>query len=136
MLAALLLLAGLAAACGGGPSQAQPGTSPTASTRPKSTAVVKIVEPQVGQVVRGATVHVRVQLSGGKVVPFTSTNLKPDEGHLHVLLDGRLISMTLGLEQDIPDVAAGSHVLRIEFVASDHAPFAPRVVSEVVFEVA
>lgn len=77
----------------------------------------------------------RVGLSEAKLVDFTSTNLKPNEGHLHVLLDGRLISMTLGVEQEIPNVVAGSHLIRVEFVASDHAPFAPRVSQEVTFEV-
>jgi hypothetical protein len=32
-------------------------------------------------------------------------------------------------------VAPGQHTLRVEFVASDHLPFDPRVISEVVFEV-
>jgi hypothetical protein len=43
--------------------------------------------------------------------------------------------MTSGLEQTLPDLAPGTHVLRVEFVASDHAPFDPRVVTQAVFEV-
>jgi hypothetical protein len=59
----------------------------------------------------------------------------PDEGHLHVLLDDTLISMTQGTEQTIPNVTPGPHRIQVEFVASDHAPFDPRVVSVVAFEV-
>jgi hypothetical protein len=135
MLAAWVLLPALVAGCGGGTSKATPEPSSTAASRPSSTAKLKILLPKAGDAQDGPTVTLRVGLTEAKIVDFTSSNLQPNEGHLHVLLDGRLISMTLGLEQEIPDVAAGSHVIRIEFVASDHAPFAPRVVQEVTFEV-
>lgn len=135
MLAASALLAALVAGCGGGSSPAAPGPSSTAASRPSSTAKLQILLPKAGDAQDGPTVTLRVGLSEAKIVDFTSSDLKPDEGHLHVLLDGRLISMTLGLEQKIPNVVAGSHVIRVEFVASDHAPFAPRVVQEVTFEV-
>jgi hypothetical protein len=43
--------------------------------------------------------------------------------------------MNYGLEQDVP-VTVGSHALKAEFVAADHAPFNPRVWSdEIVFTV-
>ena len=83
----------------------------------------------------GSTVDLRVKLRGAKLVPVTTTDIVPDEGHLHVLLDDTLISMTEGLEQTIPGVAPGEHRITVEFVASDHAPFDPRVVSVVAFEV-
>ena len=134
MLAAALL-AVVGAGCGGGTSQANPEASTPAAARPSSTAKLKILAPKAGDAQGGPTVTLRVGLADATIVDFTSSDLKPDEGHLHVLLDGRLISMTLGPEQQIPDVAAGSHVIRVEFVASDHAPFAPRVVQEVTFEV-
>ena len=134
-LTVLLTLAVAVVACGGGKTPASPGTQATSGARPSSSAKVKIVSPAIGATITGPTVHLKVGLSGAKIVSFTSTNLKPNEGHLHVLLDGRLISMTLGLEQDIPNVVAGSHIVRVEFVASDHAPFAPRVVQESTFEV-
>ncbi len=91
--------------------------------------------PKVGQVVHGSNVDLRVKLQGAKLVPATTTHIVPDEGHLHVILDDTLISMTEGLEQTIPDVAPGEHRIMVEFVASDHAPFDPRVVSVVAFEV-
>ena len=71
----------------------------------------------------------------GTIATSASTELVPDEGHLHVVLDDQLISMTSDLESVIPDVAPGMHLLKIEFVANDHAPFDPRVIAAVSFEV-
>ena len=120
-------------ACGGGDGSSNASLSPIA--RPSSTAQLAVISPENGEVVRGSTVPIRVDLQGARLVPETTTDIAPDEGHLHVLLDDELISMTEGTEQEIPDVAAGMHRLTVEFVASDHAPFDPRVVAVVAFEV-
>jgi hypothetical protein len=104
--------------------------------RPGSPALLTSRSPETGQVLEGPTVDLRVTLRGATIVPQTTTELAPDEGHLHVLLDDELISMTEGLEQEIPDVEPGLHRLTVEFVAADHAPFDPRVVAVVQFEVA
>jgi hypothetical protein len=122
-------------ACGGSSDGSGP-TSPAglAADRPASTAELSIVAPRTGQVIEGSKVELRVKLEGAKIVPATTTNIVPDEGHLHVLLDDRLISMTQGVDQVIRDVAPGEHRITVEFVASDHAPFDPRVVSVVAFE--
>ena len=125
------------AACGSsddGGSGATGATAPN-SDRPSSTAKLSIILPKVGEVVHGSNVDLRVKLQDAKLVPATTTHIVPDEGHLHVILDDTLISMTQGLEQTIPDVAPGEHRITVEFVASDHAPFDPRVVSVVAFEV-
>ena len=133
-------------ACGGGePAEAPTGTDPHASMshgasvspateRPSTDAKLRIVEPQDGDVFEG-TVEIRLELDGARVVDQTSTDLRPDEGHVHVLLDDQLVSMTDGLEQTLQDVAPGVHVLKVEFVANDHAPFDPRVIEAVAFEV-
>jgi hypothetical protein len=132
-LAYVALVAVTLVACGGRDGSSGPGLSPIA--RPTSTAQLAVVSPENGEVVRGSTVQLRVELDGGRLVPQTTTGIAPDEGHLHVLLDDELISMTEGTEQEIPDIAAGMHRLTVEFVASDHAPFDPRVVAVVAFEV-
>ncbi|HKI29501.1 MAG TPA: DUF6130 family protein [Actinomycetota bacterium] len=131
---ASIVVAGLVLAACGGDDDA---TSPTGSTgqRPTSTGKLSITEPRVGEVVNGSTVNLRVKLKDAKLVPVTTTDIVPNEGHLHVILDDRLISMTKGLEQAIPDVSPGPHRIQVEFVASDHAPFGPRVVAIVQFEV-
>lgn len=123
----LLVIPLLLAACGVQPS--------SIAGRPTSPAVVTIVQPVSGETVQGATVHVVLTLTGAKIVTQTSTNIWPDEGHVHLYVDNVLVSMNYGLEQDLP-VHPGTYVLKAEFVASDHAPFKPRVWSaETIFTV-
>ena len=43
--------------------------------------------------------------------------------------------MTGDLEQLIANLTPGQHLLKVEFVATDHAPFDPRVIVAVAFEV-
>jgi hypothetical protein len=107
------------------------------ATRPSSKATVAIESPRPGQVFRGdpAAVPVRVRLDGGRIVPFTSTRLVPDTGHIHLFLDGNLVAMTTSLSRTL-DVLPGTHTLIAEFVAVDHVPFDPRVRTSVRFEVA
>lgn len=83
---------------------------------------------------RGPRVRIEIALSGGRVVYAPSTRLAPDEGHLHLMLDGRLVSMTPSMVQDL-EVPPGRHVLEVEFAANDHLPFSPRVLAAVAFVV-
>ena len=136
---AVALLGLSLAACGGaGATTLINGTPPPASVaatsgpRPSSSAVVTIVEPQNGAQLTGSSVHVVLTLTGATIVTQTSTNIRPDEGHIHLLVDNVVVSMNYGLEQDIP-VHPGTYVLKAEFVAADHAPFSPRVFSSEVF---
>lgn len=134
--AAALALGSVSVACGGDdapPSGAT--TTATAAVRPASTATLTIISPKIGAVVTGSTVTVKVDLQGAKIVTTTSTNLQPDEGHLHVILDDQLVTMTAQTETTIPGVAPGHHILKVEFVANDHGPFFPNVVAVSSFEV-
>jgi hypothetical protein len=124
------------AACGGAAtssasSTAMPSGSGALGPRPSSPAVVTILEPKPNQTVSGDMVHVVLDLKNATIVKQTTTNLKPDEGHVHLYVDNVLVSMNYGLTQDVP-VHAGTYALKAEFVASDHAPFSPRVWSPVV----
>lgn len=136
-LAAMIALTALvASACGGGGGPQPSTTTPTtAAVRPSSTAKLTIISPKPGSVVHGSTVDLRIALEGARIVKQTSTNLAPDEGHVHVLLDGQLISMNYGLTDTITDVTPGQHLVQVEFVANDHAPFDPRVIAVTSFEV-
>jgi ABC-type Fe3+-hydroxamate transport system substrate-binding protein len=120
-------------ACGSSGSSATSDPSVPPSARPSSTAQLKIVSPTNGEVIKGSTVHVIVSLKDAVVVQMTSTNLVPNEGHLHVILDDTLVTMTASLETTIPGVPPGRHLLTVEFVANDHAPFDPRVITGVAF---
>ena len=134
-LAATLLVILLAACTAGNAgATASPSATPSGSGaigRPSSPAVVKIVEPTPNATVSGTTVHVVLSLENAKIVQATTTNLKPDEGHVHLYVNNVLVSMNYGLTQDLP-VHPGTYALKAEFVASDHAPFNPRVWSSVV----
>jgi hypothetical protein len=132
-------LAMLLAACGsGGGSSTAPGASASAdasaglSGRPSSPAVVTITAPTSGSTVTGTSVHVVISLQNATITSATTTSIRPDQGHIHLYVDNTLFSMNYSLEQDLP-VHTGTYVLRAEFVAADHAPFNPRVVSPDVF---
>ena len=111
-----------------------PGASASASAgpRPSSPAVVAITQPAVGASVAGPKVHVVITLTGGQIVQATTTDVRPDQGHVHLYVNNALVSMNYGLEQDI-SLQPGTYVLKAEFVASDHVPFNPRVWSPEVY---
>ena len=129
-----LIVASLAACGGPGGSGSSPSSSATGS-RPSSPAVVAIVEPKNGAVVTGSSLHIVLMLQHAVIVKQTSTDIRPDQGHVHLYVNNVLVSMNYGLVQDLA-VHKGTYVLKAEFVASDHAPFSPRVYSSpVVFTV-
>jgi hypothetical protein len=103
--------------------------------RPASTATLAIVRPADGATVADQDLEVVLRLDGGTIVNTTSTTLTPDTGHLHLSLDGAVVSMTFGVVQsvDLRSVAPGEHTLTAEFVAADHGPFNPRVTASVRF---
>jgi hypothetical protein len=110
-------------------------TATSAAARPSSTAQLSITSPKDGATIHGSTVDLVVKLTGAKLIPATTTDLRPDEGHLHVSLDDQLLTMTSGTSYQIPNVPPGQHLLKVEFVANDHAPFDPRVIAAVSFTV-
>jgi hypothetical protein len=116
------------------PNAASPTAIP-AGARPASTATLAITRPTQGQTVSGTQVEVVMTLDGGRIVDTASTALTPDTGHIHLLLDGKLVSMTYGLVQlvDVSGLSPGEHTIEAEFVAADHGPFDPRVVASVTF---
>jgi len=137
-MAVALMLTG--AACGGSdPAPGDPTTSSASPTvaqdRPTSTGELTIASPENGERFSGDTAQLEIDLQGAEVVDQTSTDLQPDEGHLHVVLDGKLVSMTSGTSQLLQGLTPGEHLLQVEFVANDHAPFDPRVLAAVTFEV-
>ncbi|MGH9190692.1 MAG: hypothetical protein ACRD0Q_11810 [Acidimicrobiales bacterium] len=123
VLATVLTVAG----CGGKSDKA-------AEPRPTTDARLQILEPTPNQVT-GPDLDLKLNLLGAKVVEASTGVLRPDEGHIHVTLDGKLISMTYGTTQDLHGLTPGQHSLQAEFVAIDHVPFANRVVAAVLFRV-
>lgn len=131
---ALVAVLVMASACSSSGSATNDGSA-SVLTRPSSTGHVTIVSPIDGQVIRDDVVSVKVDLTGASIVPAASTTLVPDEGHLHLSLDGEIATMNFGLTDELHDVRPGIHVIQVEFVASDHLPFDPRVIDQVTFEV-
>lgn len=134
-IAAAAMTALLLAACASGDSGGSAGPASAPSPRPSSPAQLQIVTPTNGQVVHGSTVPLKITLTGAKIVQPSTTNISPTKGHIHVQLDGKLVSMNYGLDQPLKNVSSGTHTLHVEFVASDHQPFDPRVFQEIAFTV-
>ena len=134
--AAVLLAAALGlAACSGGGGSAQPAATTAAAARPSSPAKLTIETPRNGQTVHQDRPEVRLELVGAKIVNQTTTHIQGNEGHIHLLVDGKLVNMNYGLSQRLPELPPGQHVLQVEFVAADHAPFEPRVLTQAAFQV-
>jgi hypothetical protein len=103
--------------------------------RPSTRARISFVSPTSGEEFRGnpASIPVSLSLVGGRIVPISSLHLEPDAGHIHIYLDGKLVSMS-GTDSFV-SVPPGAHTLDAEFVAVDHGPFNPRVIATVSFRV-
>lgn len=127
-------------ACSGGDDNGGSATPTTAASvavdRPSSPAKLTIEAPRQGQTVKQAHPELVLNLKGGKVVNQTTTRVQGDEGHIHLYVDGKLVTMNYGLRQRLPELPPGQHVVQVEFVAADHAPFEPRILTQAAFEVA
>jgi hypothetical protein len=138
LVAAAVAALGLAA-CSGGEEDgaAQPAaTTAAAADRPSSPAKLTIVSPRNGQTVTQDRPPLRLGLDGGKIISRTTTRIRGDEGHIHLHVDGKLVDMNYGLRQRLPKLPPGQHVVQVEFVAADHIPFEPRVLTQAAFQVA
>lgn len=116
----------------------RPAAAPTASgPRLSSTATLAFVSPAEGAIVHGEELDVVLSLEGGSVVDGSAAVVTPDTGHIHLSVDGKLVSMTYGTVQvvDLRPYGAGSHALEAEYVAADHLPFSPAVSESVTFTV-
>jgi hypothetical protein len=132
---ALALAAGLVPQMIYGPS-GKPKMPAASGARPHSSATIAIAQPAPGQQASGDQLEVMMTLTGGQITDAATTRLTPDSGHIHLSVDGRMVSMTYGLVQIVPlnGLAPGIHTLLAEFVAADHGPFAPPVQASLTFQ--
>jgi hypothetical protein len=114
------------------PTVVVPSGGPTGQ-RIASSATLSFVEPSDGTRVAGDQLEVVLDLEDGTVVQGTSSSLAPGEGHIHLSVDGQLVSMTYGEIQviDMRPWGPGPHTIEAEFVAADHLAFDPPVVTTV-----
>jgi hypothetical protein len=132
-LAALtVVLLGACSSTGGSTSTPAPTS---VAVRPTSTAKLTILAPRNGQTLSRRSSEVRLSLAGAKIVSHTTTRIRPDQGHIHLLVDGKLVAMNYGLNERLPSLTPGQHLVQVEFVAADHAPFDPRVLTQAAFNV-
>ncbi len=134
-----LVLAVVLTACGNG-GEAERSPPPAEEGRPSSPAEIEIVEPPPGAVVDGESVPLEIELRGGRIVEKVATDIRPDEGHVHVALDGETLTLLGGSKEDLVDLAGrplepGEHLVEVEFVAADHGFFIPRVIATSTFTV-
>lgn len=113
-------------------SPAEPTGEPTGA-RIASTATLAFDQPTQGAESVGDELQVVLDLQGGTVIDTTTTDIRPDEGHVHLSVDGALVSMTYGTVQvvSVRDLDPGEHTIDAEFVAADHLPFDPPVTASV-----
>ncbi len=116
-----------AAGCGA------PSTTKTI-TRPHTDAQLQIVAPTPNEVT-GPNIDVRFAVEGATVSLPSKTKVVPNEGHIHVSIDGKLIVMAYGTSTEVHDLSPGLHTLQAQFVANDHLPFADPVNAAVIFTV-
>jgi len=109
-------------------------STPSAQERPTTNARIQIVSPTPNQVT-GPDVTVQVRLIGAKEVPQVSGPLNPEEGHIHVSLDGVVVAMAYSDSQTLKGLTPGQHSVQVDFVAVDHVPFRNRVTAAVLFTV-
>src|SRR2546421_11794632 len=101
-------------------------TSLQSAARPATEARIQILAPTPNQET-GPDVTVQVKLFGAKEVPQVAGPIKPDEGHIHVSLDGNVVAMAYGDTQVLKGITPGQHSVQVDFVATDHIPFRTRV---------
>jgi hypothetical protein len=104
------------------------------SKRPTTAARLAIEAPAPNQV-EPPDFTLKLTLIGARVVQRTTGRLVGTEGHIHVTIDGQLVSMAYGTSQDLHGIKAGSHTLQAEFVATDHRAFKNRVLATTFFTV-
>src|SRR5262249_7754385 len=96
-------------------------TAAPGAPRPSSPAKLTCLDRKAGAKESGDDMTVRMDLQNAPLTPVTSTNITSDTGHIHLSMDGSLISMSGDTLQviDLRNVAPGQHSLTADFVAAD-----------------
>jgi hypothetical protein len=103
------------------------------SPRPPPRVTLRVLSPSEGEIVpAGEPIPVLLQLKGAVLVPPTvqsfSTPPPSNAGHIHILVDGKLVQST-GRAQ--VTLSPGEHSVAAEFVDPYHRSFSPRIIDTV-----
>ncbi|MGH2754690.1 MAG: hypothetical protein ACRDLB_09660 [Actinomycetota bacterium] len=102
----------------------------SSTTQAASDVAVTIAFPQDGDTVPASEAFdVEVELDGATLTEDT-TGTDPRKGHIHVFVDGELLSMPTSLQSPVT-LEPGSHEITVEFVAADHTQFEPRILNTI-----
>lgn len=133
----LLLVPLVLGACGGAttpvtaPAAASPTIGPAHDV--SSPVTLSLVSPKSDEIVVGSTAHVALTMTGGAITSAYSTHVSPTVGHIHLYLNGQLVSMSYQTATDIPVDPGATYSLYAEWVASDHGSFTPRDVTRKIY---
>jgi hypothetical protein len=95
-----------------------------------SDARVEITAPDDGELVPAQEpTRLAVAVRNGELTKSTSST-DPSKGHLHVFVDGELVSMPTTAEM-ATTLPPGEHTITVEFTAANHTSFSPRVTDEI-----
>jgi hypothetical protein len=135
VVAAVAVATSCSSSSSGETSNAVP-TGNSQAGRPATNATLQITSP-APNADTATSVEVTMRLVNAHLVAPTQVGgqLSGDRGHIHLSVDGALVAMPLRLDERLPRLAPGPHTIEAEFVASDHLPFANRVVAAVTFRV-
>jgi hypothetical protein len=123
----IMLLASLALGAG---AFAFGDSGSNASGGATSDATVTITSPADGDnVPAGEELPVEVSLRGAELTTATASN-DPTQGHLHVFVDGEVISMPTTTASEVV-LEPGEHSIAVEFTRADHRSFDPPVIDEI-----
>lgn len=99
--------------------------------KPTTDVTIAITAPEEGAVVAaGERFPVEVDVTGGKVA---SSEASSSGGHLHLYVDGRLLSMPYSTKANVK-LEPGTHEVTVEYVDLQHASFDPPIQANVTVE--
>ena len=127
----------LLAACGGSapptPTATPASATPSLASRPSSPAHIWFISPAGSETVTGSVLHIDVGISGAQLTTSTSTTITPTLGHIHLYTNNSLTYMNFKPTLDLPVEPGITYAIYAEFVATDHFPFNPRVLTPTIF---
>ena len=95
-----------------------------------SDVAISITSPADNEVVpANEKLNVQVELDNAELTTETQ-GTDPRLGHIHIYVDGSVVSMPTELNADI-ELEPGEHDLMVEYVAADHSRFEPPITDEV-----